>query len=76
VGRDPAQDSFRPDRWLDESVREPARNAERLTGLAQAVAIVERGGSAEIRAALARHMAAEPAFRERWLRSLALELRR
>jgi hypothetical protein len=67
--------SFRPYLWLDESVREPRRDPERLSGLAQAVALVERGASAETRAELARHVAAEPAFREPWLRSLALELR-
>jgi len=67
--------SFRPYRWLDESVQEPGRESERLLGLAHAVALVEHGARAETRAALARELAREPTFSEPWLRSLALEMR-
>jgi hypothetical protein len=67
--------SFRPYRWLDEAMREPGRDDERLSGLAEAVALVERGTRPETRAALARLLTEAPAFREPWLRSLALELR-
>jgi hypothetical protein len=67
--------TFRPVRWLDEAVTEPGRNAVRLTGLAEAAALVEVGARRETREELARRLADEPAFRESWLRSLALELR-
>jgi hypothetical protein len=67
--------SFRADRWLDETVREPARERERLSGLAQAVALVKQGTRGETRSALVRQMAREPTFSEPWLRALALELR-
>jgi hypothetical protein len=67
--------SFRPYRWLDEAVSEPDRDDERLAGLAEAVALVERGARLQTRATLIRLMADEPAFREPWLRSLALELK-
>lgn len=68
--------SFRPHRWLDESVTEPARDATRRQGLAEAVALVQRGSDKETRASLATQLAQEPTFTEPWLRSLALELRR
>jgi hypothetical protein len=67
--------SFRPDRWLDESVREPARAKERLSGLAEAVALVNEGSREATRMALVRYMSREPTFSEPWLRSLALEMR-
>jgi hypothetical protein len=68
--------SFHSSRWSDESIREPLHNPAARQALAEAVAVVEHGRKREIRHQLARLMAAEPAFAERWLRSLAVELRR
>lgn len=65
--------SFRPSRWLDDSVRQPRRDEEGLRGLAEAVAMFEYGQAN--RSELARRLADEHAFREPWLRALASELR-
>jgi hypothetical protein len=68
--------SFRPQRWLDETVLEPARDDTRRKGLALAVALFEHGRRKATREALAREIANEPTFSASWLRSLALEIRR
>ncbi|MBG0831170.1 hypothetical protein HS041_25770 [Planomonospora sp. ID67723] len=68
--------SFRRALWSDEAVSVPRRDEKALRALAQAVTLVDRGRGREVREALARRVAAEPAFAEPWLRSLALELRR
>jgi hypothetical protein len=68
--------SFRRDLWSSASVRSPRRDERTRKALAEAVALVECGRTRELRERLARLMAAEPAFREPWLRGLALELRR
>ncbi|GGT01442.1 hypothetical protein GCM10010156_69210 [Planobispora rosea] len=68
--------SFRRDRWADETVTRPRHTEKAVDALAEAVAYVERGRSRPVRTALARRLAAEPAFSEAWLRTLALELRR
>jgi hypothetical protein len=53
----------------------PQHGADHRTALAEARALVSAGRSSVVRGTLVRTMAAEPAFRERWLRSLARELR-
>ncbi|GAB3132025.1 hypothetical protein [Microbispora hainanensis] len=53
----------------------PRHDEKTLDALAEAVAVVGRGRTPEVRTALARVMAREPSFAEPWLRSLALELR-
>ncbi|TDU03319.1 hypothetical protein EDD99_1740 [Streptomyces sp. 846.5] len=81
-------DSFPPARWhLDDdnlrqeqdsgqrSVLAAQRGAHNRAALAEARALVSAGRSAEVRTGLVRRMAAEPAFRASWLRSLARELR-
>ena len=68
--------SFHAGRWSDEWIRLPPRSAAARSALAEAVALVELGRTAETRQALARVMSREHAFAEPWLRSLALELRR
>ncbi|MEO3809014.1 hypothetical protein ABGB17_08420 [Sphaerisporangium sp. B11E5] len=67
--------SFRRALWDDESVTEPRHTEQVTTALAEAVAYVERGRSPEVRAAMARHLAAEPTFTQPWLRRLAREIR-
>ncbi|MFI7040886.1 hypothetical protein ACIBI0_29750 [Microbispora rosea] len=67
--------SFRPTRWADETVARPRHDEKTLDALTEAVAVVERGRTPEVRTALARLMAREPSFAEPWLRSLTLELR-
>nr|WP_260408568.1 hypothetical protein [Planomonospora venezuelensis] len=62
--------------WSDEAAAVPRRDEEALSALARAAGLVERGRGRKAREALARRVAAEPAFAEPWLRSLVLELRR
>ena len=52
--QDKATISFRPQRWLDETVLEPARDETRRKGLALAVALVEYGSRKATREALTR----------------------
>ena len=66
--------SFRPSRWLDDSVTAPRHDDRARAALAEAVRLFELGQTR--RDDLVRLMAKEPAFAEPWLRSLALELRR
>jgi hypothetical protein len=68
--------SFRREGWLDEAVMQPGREEQRLRGLAEAVALVELGCGRDAREALASHIARQSTFSARWLRALALELRR
>ena len=82
--------SYPPARWhLDEDRRQqeqqpdgeprpsvaPQHGADHRAALAEARALVAAGRSSTVRGALVRTMVAEPAFRERWLRSLTRELR-
>ncbi|MER6951286.1 hypothetical protein ABT294_45450 [Nonomuraea sp. NPDC000554] len=67
--------SFRRTRWADDSVARPARDEHTLTALTEAVAIVTRGRTPEVRTALAQRISAERTFSQPWLRTLALELR-
>ncbi|WP_354701545.1 hypothetical protein DSM112329_01864 [Paraconexibacter sp. AEG42_29] len=68
--------SFSRPLWQDEQVATPGRSEERLTALAEAVAVTELGARKATREAIARLLSREPSFAEPWLRSLALELRR
>jgi hypothetical protein len=70
------QPSFRRDSWDDPAVAVPRRDEGTRTALAEAVALVEAGGSPPTRLRLARVLTAEPAISSRWLRELAAELRR
>ncbi|MFC6081734.1 hypothetical protein [Sphaerisporangium aureirubrum] len=67
--------SFRRTLWDDETVTVPRHDEKATAALAEAAALVELGRTREVRAAMARHLAAEPAFSEPWLRTLTLELR-
>jgi hypothetical protein len=66
--------SFRPERWLDESVAKPRHDDAARAALAEAVALLRHGET--VRDQLVAALAREPTFSERWLRALALELRR
>jgi hypothetical protein len=67
--------SFRPDQWLADA-GEPGRGEATRQALAEAVALVSYGRSAQGRRALARAASGEPALARPWLRSLVLELNR
>ena len=67
--------SFPRERWLGEARPEPRRDELALDALAMAVALYDVGRSRAGREQLAKVMAREPAMRERWLRSLVLELK-
>jgi alkylhydroperoxidase family enzyme len=67
-------ESFRPDRWLDESVASPRHDDTARAALAEAVAVLRHGET--VRDQLVTALARQPQFSERWLRALALELRR
>ncbi|MCW3839757.1 hypothetical protein ONA70_06565 [Micromonospora yasonensis] len=68
--------SFPVARWLDQDANRPDRDPKALAALAEAVAVVAHGRSAEGRAGLVAAITAEPTMREAWLRSLVIELRR
>ena len=61
--------------WADPSAAAPDRSAGTRQALAEAVAVVAAGRTKETRDRLVKAMAAEPAFAEPWLRSLASQLR-
>jgi hypothetical protein len=63
-------------RWAGDGWTRPQHDDLTRAALAQAAALVEHGRTREVRQALARRMAAEPAFAEPWLRSLIVDLRR
>ncbi len=67
--------SFRPDQWLADA-EEPGRSEATRQALAEAVALVSYGRSAQGRRALARATSGEPALAQPWLRSLVLKLNR
>lgn len=68
--------SFSRKVWQNEDVGSPRHDPATRAALAEAVALTQLGRSAELRAKLARAMAAEPTYREPWLRSLIIELKR
>ena len=63
-------------RWSADWLETPPRDAVARSALAEAFELFEFGRSRNGRTALARAMSREHAFREPWIRSLALELRR
>lgn len=63
-------------RWLERDANLPTRDPQSLAALAEAVAVVAYGRSAEGRARLVAAISAEPTMREARLRSLVTELRR
>ncbi|PSK81392.1 hypothetical protein CLV63_1478 [Murinocardiopsis flavida] len=67
--------SFRRTRWLDPSVAQPRHDDETRKALASAVALVEHGRGPEVRARILDRLRAEPAAKERWLRTFLPELR-
>ncbi|MFI7060980.1 hypothetical protein ACIBL3_08370 [Kribbella sp. NPDC050124] len=68
--------SFRRNAWSDPAVADPRRDERARFALAQAVRLVERARTPEVRRQLAEHLTREPALNERWLRDLQLALRR
>jgi hypothetical protein len=69
-------DPFTAIRWGDEDVTRPDRGVEAQQALALAVHLFDLGNIKAWRHAFARALTRQPAMRERWLRSLILELRR
>lgn len=67
--------SFRPDQWLADA-EGPGRSEATRQALAEAVALVSYGRSAQGRRALAQATSGEPALAQPWLRSLVLKLNR
>jgi hypothetical protein len=67
--------SFEPEDWARPARPGPRHDARTLTALAEAVSVFDLGRDPAERDALVRRLAAEPAFAQGWLRSLALELR-
>ncbi|WP_432950029.1 hypothetical protein ACQPXM_18025 [Kribbella sp. CA-253562] len=68
--------SFRRTRWSDPEVTAPRHDEKGRFALAEAVRLVERGRSPEIRRRLADRLAHEPTGSERWSRGLQQALRR
>ncbi len=68
--------SFRRTRWNDPEVADPPRDEKSRHALAEAVRLVERAGTPEIRRRIADRVAREPTAAERWSRELQRDLRR
>jgi hypothetical protein len=68
--------SFRRPAWSDPDVTDPRRDEKTRFALAQAVRLVERARTPEVRRLLAERLTGEPTINERWLRDLQLALRR
>jgi len=68
--------SFRRQAWSDPDVTDPRRDEKTRFALAQAVRLVERARTPEVRRQLADRLTREPAVNERWLRDLQLAVRR
>jgi hypothetical protein len=68
-------DSFTAIRWGDEDVTRPDRGVEAQQALALAVHLFDLGSIKAWRHAFARALTQQPAMKERWLRSLILELK-
>lgn len=62
--------------WRWHEVNGPRYSDEALVALSTAVQLFEHGKTVEARHRLVRRLAGEPSFSQRWLRTLALELRR
>lgn len=67
--------SFPPERWRDHAVRHPSHDKRTRRALAEALAVVDAGRSADVRDRFIRHLTAEPAMAEPWLRGLITGLR-
>ncbi|MEU0489696.1 hypothetical protein ABZ249_10730 [Nocardiopsis sp. NPDC006139] len=67
--------SFRRIRWADPGVARPRHDERTRAALSGAVALFERARTPEVRSAFRAVLAAEPAFREPWLRTLAHDIR-
>jgi hypothetical protein len=67
--------SFNRHHWSDESFTVPRHDPKTRQALAEAVALVGAGRSANVRTALRQVIVHEPTFACPWLRSLANELR-
>lgn len=68
--------SFTPSWWGDEDVTRPARDHEAREALALAVHLFDLGRTIETQRRFARALGSEPAMKERWFRSLILDLKR
>ncbi len=66
--------SYHPARWTADQPDGPRHDDRTREALAEAVALVELGRTPQARSALARTMAAEPAYAESWLRTLVRQL--
>ena len=66
--------SFKPKRWFAEP-EGPDHTDRTRAALAEAVALVARGRTRDVRRALARAVDGEPALAEAWLRALVVRLR-
>ena len=67
---------FRPDAWGSEEAARPWRALEARQALALAVHLFDLGRTPVWRAWFAERLSEQPAIRERWFRSLALEIKR
>lgn len=68
--------SFTPSWWGDQEVTRPMRDHEARLALALAVRLFDLGRTDKTRRRFARALGSEPTLKERWLRSLILELKR
>ncbi len=68
--------SFHPERWGDPRVESPEHGEPHLQALRLAASLFDLGREGTRREAFARELARQPAMKERWLRSLVVELRR
>jgi hypothetical protein len=66
--------SFSRKLWDDESVATPSHDDRTREALAEAVALVEAGRARSTRDLLVKHLSAEPARLDRWLRTLITSL--
>lgn len=67
--------SFHRMRWADERVQAPEHADKSRQALAEAVAVVQAGHAESTRDLLVKHLTAEPAMSETWLRTLVTQLR-
>ena len=68
--------SFTSSRWADPGAAQPLRDEVARQAVAFSLQLYRLGRRREARERFARELAAQHTFRERWLRSLALEIKR
>jgi hypothetical protein len=68
--------SFTPSWWGDEGVTKPGRTREAREALALAVRLFDLGRTNQSRRRFVRTLGSEQAIKERWFRSLMLEIKR